>query len=136
MMLVQNNSISEFYLDLCWKELKFMLIRKNIIPLLVLVHYIVLLAVTSLHHHDHYYYSAGQEFFNAADKSKDAVDPFSDGKSNCLLIQFANTGFYSQDTFRSNADIKFLATITLLQAEERISKLISLPQLRAPPVIS
>jgi hypothetical protein len=113
-----------------------MQISKNIIPRLVLIHYIVLLAVTSLHHHDHYYYSAGQEFFNTADKSKDAIDPFSDGKSGCLLIHFANTGFYNQDTFHNNADIKFLATIFLLHAEERISKLISLPQLRAPPVIS
>lgn len=102
----------------------------------MLIHYIVLLVFTALHHHNHFYYSADQEFFNTTNKSKDAIDPFSDGKSGCLLIQFANTGFYNQDAFHNNADIKFLTTISLLHEKEIISKLISLPQLRAPPVIS
>lgn len=100
------------------------------------MHYIVLLAFTALHQHNYFYYSASQEFFNTANQPKDVIDPFSDGKSNCLLIQFANTGFYFQDAFHNNADIKFIAPISLLQFEQRNSKLFSLPQLRAPPVIS
>lgn len=113
-----------------------MQILKNIIPRLVLIHYIVLLAFTALHHHNHFYFSADLEFFHTGTKSPGIKDPFLDGKSNCLLIQFANTGFYNQDSFHNNADLKFLSTISLLQFNERVSKLISLPLLRAPPLIS
>ncbi|MBM4170710.1 MAG: hypothetical protein FJ214_02425 [Ignavibacteria bacterium] len=112
-----------------------MLKRKQILSIsrLVLIHYIVLLAITVFHQHSHSFYSSNMEFFQPENNSTEAHGPFSDGKSGCLIAQFAGTSFENQPYFHNYLFSEFTKYIPVYQTPIVISKLFSLSQLRAPP---